>query len=99
MEPQSELATGVSVTSDHPSAPDAFISYSRTDKEIVRALHAGLAARGRDIWVDWEDIQPSEAFMQAIDRAIETANVFVFVISPDSARSVVCRHELEHAVA
>jgi len=85
--------------SDHPSTPEAFISYARTDKELVRQLHGGLTARGRDLWVDWEDIHPSEAFMQAIERAIEAANVFVFVISPDSVRSTVCGHELKHAVA
>ncbi len=76
---------------------DAFISYSRSDTATVRRLHEGLAARGREVWVDWEDIRPTEAFMEAIDRAIEAANVFVFIISPDSVASTVCRHELEHA--
>ena len=84
---------------DHSLRPDAFISYARTDKALVRALHEALAARQRDVWVDWEDIHPSEKFMEAIERAIEAANAFVFVISPDSIRSTTSRHELEHAVA
>ena len=35
---------------------DAFISYSRKDQELVRRLNESLAARGKDAWVDWEDI-------------------------------------------
>lgn len=35
---------------------DVFISYSRQDKDLVRALHDALKAQNRDTWVDWEDI-------------------------------------------
>ena len=31
---------------------EAFISYSRVDKEFVRRLGAALEAGGRDAWVD-----------------------------------------------
>ena len=36
-----------------------FISYSRRDEPIVRALYDGLLARGIGVWVDWKDIPPS----------------------------------------
>ena len=50
--------------------PDVFISYSRKDKEFVRRLDDELTARGRQAWVDWEGIRPTEEFMQAIYGAI-----------------------------
>jgi len=32
-------------------------------------------------------------------NSIEQADSFVFVISPDSVRSQVCRNEIDHAIA
>lgn len=77
---------------------DVFISYSRKDKEFVRWLDEALRAHGRDPWVDWEDIRPTEEFMDAIFRAIEGANVFVCVLSPALAASKICAEEIAHAL-
>src|SRR5437868_3698088 len=76
---------------------DAFISYSRQDQEFVRRLVALLDARGKACWVDWNDIPPTAAFMREILEGIEGSDAFVFVISPESARSAVCREEVAHA--
>lgn len=76
-----------------------FISYSRKDIEPVRRMHAALAARERQTWVDWEGIPPTAEWMQEIRAAIDAAHAFAFVLSPDSLASRVCREELEHAVA
>jgi TIR domain len=78
---------------------DVFISYSRRDTELVRSLHARLARSERDAWVDWEDIPPSAEWMAEIERAIEAADTFVFVISPDSVVSLTCEDECAHAAA
>jgi tetratricopeptide (TPR) repeat protein len=78
---------------------DVFISYSRKDKEFVHRLDQALTARGREAWVDWEGIRPTEEFMQAIYRAIEGADTFVFVLTPDSVASEVCGREIAHAAA
>ncbi len=77
---------------------DIFISYSRRDKAFVQALQIALSQAGRDVWVDWEDIPLTADWLQEIERAIEAANTFVFIISPDSVVSEVCRQEVEHAV-
>ncbi len=76
---------------------DVFISYSRKDQVFVRQLHEALAGKGRDTWVDWEGIPPTAEWMKEIHAAIEAADTFVFVISPDSAASEVCKLEVEHA--
>jgi WD40 repeat protein len=78
---------------------DVFISYSRKDSEFVRTLQAALAAEGRDAWVDWEDIPLTADWRAEIQAAIEGAESFVFVLSPDSLASRVCADELGHAVA
>src|SRR5262249_57373146 len=76
-----------------------FISYSRTDQELVRRLHDALRRRGRDTWVDWQGILPTEEWMAKIRVAIDAAQAFVFVISPASIASAVCGQEIDHAVA
>jgi hypothetical protein len=78
---------------------DVFLSYSRRDQEFVRRLEGALVARGRDVWVDWEDIPPSAKWLDEVRAAIEAADAFVFVVSPDSAASPICCQELEHAGA
>jgi len=82
-----------------PQRSDVFISYSRKDSEFVRRLEKALESRGREAWVDWEGIRPTEEFMQAIYRAIESTDTFVFVISSDSVTSETCGRELAHAVS
>jgi tetratricopeptide (TPR) repeat protein len=82
-----------------PRPQEVFISYSRKDKDFVRRLDEALKSRGREAWVDWEDIRPREEWMQAIYAAIEGADTFVFVLTPDSVASDVCGREIAHAAA
>ena len=79
--------------------PDLFISYSRKDKDFVHRLDESLKSRGREAWVDWEDIRPTEDFMQAIYGAIEGADTFISVLTPDSVVSYNCGLEIAHAAA
>jgi hypothetical protein len=74
-----------------------FISYSRKDQQFVKMLDAAFRRSNLDPWVDWEDIRKGEAWWHAIQRGIEGANTFVFVLSPDSVASSVCREEIDHA--
>lgn len=83
--------------SDTPKTK-VFISYSRKNKLFVRKLNTALDAAGVDAWVDWEGIPLSADWMATIQAAIEGADAFIFVISPDSLKSEVCAKELEIAV-
>ena len=76
---------------------DVFISYSRRDEQFVRRLYGALVAEGRDVWVDFEDIPLTADWWREIQTGIEAADVFIFVISPDSARSEVCYKEVDYA--
>ncbi|MDO8753173.1 MAG: TIR domain-containing protein [Anaerolineales bacterium] len=75
-----------------------FISYSRKDKSFVRKLNDAIDAEGIDAWVDWEGIPLSSDWMTEISTAINSADAFVFVISPDSLNSKICMEELESGI-
>ncbi len=75
-----------------------FISYSRRDRDFVQALHDKLRQLGKHPWVDWSMIPATARWWEEIENAIEAANTFVFVISPDSACSKYCHQEIDHAV-
>jgi TIR domain len=76
---------------------DVFVSYSRRDAEFVRRLAQDLERRGKDVWVDVDGIRDAEVFPQALRRAIESSDAFVFVISPDAVSSAFCEQEVAHA--
>ena len=70
------------------SKRSVFISYSRKDIEFVRKLNDSLDSSEIEAWVDWEGIPPSSDWMDEIKRAVEGADAFLFVISPDSLATV-----------
>jgi WD40 repeat protein len=76
---------------------DVFVSYSRRDGEFVRRLVDSITDRGKEVWLDTEGIADGEVFPEAIKRAIEQSDGFVFVITPDSVRSRYCENEVEYA--
>ena len=77
---------------------ELFVSYSRKDTEFARKLTERLKAEGMDAWVDWQDIPPSVDWMNEIKKGIEEADIFLFLVSPDSIASTVCAEELEHGI-
>ena len=76
---------------------DVFVSYSRRDSEFVRRLADSVSERGKDVWLDTEGIADAEVFPEAIKRAIEGSDAFVFVITPSSVESAYCENEVEYA--
>ena len=79
-------------------ASRVFISYSRKNKPFVEKLHAGLTELGVNTWVDWKGIPLTVDWWAEIQEAIEEADGFVFVISPDSLASEICAKELNTAI-
>jgi WD40 repeat protein len=76
-----------------------FVSYAREDQPFVRRLYDALHARGREVWVDWRAVPALADWRSEVTAAIEAADVFVFVITPESAASEVCRLEVDVAAA
>ncbi|HEY7618248.1 MAG TPA: TIR domain-containing protein [Solirubrobacteraceae bacterium] len=76
---------------------DVFVSYSRRDSAYVHRLVGALQKHGKDVWVDVEGIRDAEVFPEALRRAVEGSDAFVFVISPDSVHSPFCEQEVDRA--
>lgn len=81
---------------------DLFISYSFEDIEFVKKLDTAIRGLGRNPWIDLEDLPYNMARTQAeerqyIEEGIDEADVFVFVISPDSLASELDLAELQFA--
>lgn len=57
-----------------------------------------LGSRDRHIWVDWEDAAVTPDWIRRTQEGIENADVFLFVLSPDSVKSETCEWQLEHAL-
>lgn len=77
---------------------DVFISYSRKDQVFVKNLCAELANQKREAWVDWQGIPPTAEWLAEVYSAIDAADAFILVISPDSASSEICQLEIQHAI-
>ena len=75
-----------------------FISYSRKDFEVARKLTEAFNGQGLDFWIDWAGIPPTVDWWNEIQKGIEEADIFLFLLSPDSVQSKVCKQEVEHAV-
>ena len=76
---------------------DVFVSYSRRDSEFVTRLVESVQARGKEVWLDTGGIADAEVFPEAIKRAIEGSDAFLFVITPSSVHSSYCENEVEYA--
>jgi WD40 repeat protein len=73
---------------------DIFISYSRKDIDFAKEVVNALTSDGLDIWIDWEGIPKGEELHKEIYLGIERADVFLFFISPNSAKSKWCKKEI-----
>lgn len=74
-----------------------FISYSRKDKAFAKKLSIGLKEIHLDSWIDWIDIPPVADWKEQIYHGIESADGFLFLLSPDSVNSEICSEEIDHA--
>ena len=68
---------------------DAFISYSHLDREFAARLQRALKDSGKAIWVDEADIPSGARWAEDLKGAIEGADTFVFIVSPDSVYQAV----------
>src|ERR1700735_2937149 len=76
---------------------DAFISYSHVDWDFAVRLRTALEHEGESIWMDERDIPGGSRWRREVELAIESADAFVYIISPASVASAECAQELTHA--
>lgn len=78
---------------------EIFISYSRLDGDFVTSLVQAFAKHNVDPWFDTDDIPKGAEWWREIQKGIVGANTFVFIISYDSIKSMVCNWELNYAIS
>ncbi len=75
-----------------------FVSYSRADTRFADELVAGLEFDGGFVvTIDRHSIEKGEDWKARLGALIEAADTIVFVLSPASATSEICRWEVERA--
>jgi hypothetical protein len=61
---------------------DVFVSHARADREPVDEIVEALEARGKEVWIDREDIAPTDEWMRSIRDAIDQSDSFLVFLSP-----------------
>jgi len=76
-----------------------FLSYSRQDMAFADTLESALRDRGLEPLIDRSEIFAFEDWWKRIQALIGQAATVIFVISPDSVASDVCKKEVAFAAS
>lgn len=76
-----------------------FISYSRKDIDFARKLAGDLEKAGYDVWWDITDLRGGEDWVKTLPAAIEAAQHFIIVLTPNSVESEWVRKEYTQALS
>ena len=63
---------------------DVFISYAADTKPLAQVLTDALQKEGIRAWVDFSDLRPGQRWQDEIERAVESSDSFVILVSPES---------------
>jgi hypothetical protein len=76
-----------------------FLSYSRTDSDMMGRIRDTLRGDGLTVWTD-ENLTPgTPSWQSAIEEALESAGCVVVLLSPDARKSEWVANELSYASA
>lgn len=64
----------------------------------AQRLTEAFKGQDLDFWIDWEGIPPIVDWWNEIESGIEKAGIFLFLVSPASIQSKVCRQEIDHVI-
>ncbi|MGK7917364.1 MAG: toll/interleukin-1 receptor domain-containing protein, partial [Prochloraceae cyanobacterium] len=71
-----------------------FLAASEKNKDVKEKIAQILMREGITIWTDKADIQTGADFKSEINRGLEGADNFVYLISPEALKSEYCQQEL-----
>lgn len=74
-----------------------FVSYSRQDQETVDRIIEAIKRAGRDVWIDREKLKEGELWRASVVQAIDDADLFLIMLSPNSATSKMVQKEIDLA--
>jgi hypothetical protein len=82
---------------DYPMAK-VFISYSRKDLNFVQGFAQTLMSNSVDVWWDLSSMQGGDDWTDAIPQAIESCDMVIVVLSPNSIQSDWVQKEYTYAL-
>jgi hypothetical protein len=74
-----------------------FVSYARQDSGAIESIKQAIEGMGQELWFDRE-LKGGQQWWDVILEQIRSCDVFMFALSPHSAKSKACRLELEYAI-
>ncbi len=77
---------------------DAFISYTKENKEHKLKITNALMHQTITVWMHEHDIDKGEDFEKAVERGIMQADNFIYIISNETVNSELATKELELAI-
>jgi len=75
-----------------------FISYTQTDSGLTTQLANDLRAAGFDIWFDQFNIPAGSRRDYEVEKALQSCNIFLLVLSPASLHSQNVMNEIRYAI-
>jgi predicted nucleotide-binding protein len=75
-----------------------FISYARVDASVAQALAEQLKDLGLDPWIDYDKLNVGDNWINAITKAINTADGIIIIASKASTQSSWIYQEMRRAV-
>ena len=79
-----------------PPVRSLFVSYSRSERDVVEPLVADFRHLGFDVWID-QNVPGGKPWWDQVLRGIRETDAFVFAAGPASLTSRACIAELEYA--
>ena len=76
------------------TSAQVFVSYSRSNGEVVYPLVAEVEAAGRDVWIDREELQAGANWAGMIVRAIRDSDTFCLMCTAEAFQSDNVRREI-----
>jgi hypothetical protein len=75
-----------------------FLSYASEDYDVADQVHLALSASGHQVFFDRDSLPPGGDYHSRICSAVESSDIFVFLISPNSIKEgSYAKTELKYA--
>jgi hypothetical protein len=75
-----------------------FVSYAGPDRDFAVALKDYLSVKGHYVWVDDRTLLPGNNWPLEIGKALQSCDTMVVILSPNSEKSEIQRHEINYAL-
>jgi TIR domain len=79
-------------------AGTVFLSYARSDRDLVQKIGDNLSEAGLEVWDPDRNILPGANWTDEFKAALDFAGALVMFISPDAMASRSASHEIEYAL-